>query len=78
MRPNLAGEPTGFGLPSSNCLVGPDAGQGPNSLEIVPELAPRPEELVVAGHTYVISGQQINGYRSETGQGHGTREPFFC
>jgi ureidoacrylate peracid hydrolase len=46
------GEPTGFGLPSGNCLVGPEAGQGPDSAEIVPELAPRPEDLVVRGHTY--------------------------
>jgi ureidoacrylate peracid hydrolase len=50
--PARPGEPTGFGLPSSNCLVGPDAGQGPDSSEIVPELAPRPEELVIPGHTY--------------------------
>src|SRR5262249_34117847 len=46
------GAPTGFGLPSANCLVGPDAGEGANSAEIVPELAPRPEDLVVDGHTY--------------------------
>jgi ureidoacrylate peracid hydrolase len=43
---------TGFGWPSSNCLVAPDAAQGPNSAEVVPELAPRPDELVVHGHTY--------------------------
>jgi nicotinamidase-related amidase len=50
--PAPPGEPTGFGLPSSNCLVAPDAAQGPNSAEVVPELAPRPDELVVRGHTY--------------------------
>jgi ureidoacrylate peracid hydrolase len=50
--PARSGEPTGFGRPSGNCLVAPDAGPGPNSFEIVPELAPRPEELVIHGHTY--------------------------
>ncbi len=42
----------GFGHPSSNCLVGPDAPHGANAAEIVPELAPRPGELVIAAHTY--------------------------
>ncbi len=42
----------GFGHPSSNCLVGPDAPHGPNSAKIIPELAPRPGELVIAAHTY--------------------------
>jgi ureidoacrylate peracid hydrolase len=50
--PASPGEPTGFGLPSSNCLIAPVAEQGPNSAEVVPELAPRPDELVVQGHTY--------------------------
>lgn len=50
--PSEPGEPTGFGLPSSNCLIGPDAGQGANSAEIIGDLAPRPAELVVRGHTY--------------------------
>src|SRR5262245_17152779 len=50
--PARPGEPTGFGMPSGNCLVAPDAGPGPNSAEIVPELAPRPDELVIRGHTY--------------------------
>ena len=50
--PARPGAPAGFGRPSSNCLVGPEAGQGPDSAEIVPELAPRPGELVVRGHTY--------------------------
>jgi nicotinamidase-related amidase len=50
--PARPGEPTGLGLPSGNCLVAPAAEPGPNSAEIVPELAPRPEELVVWGHTY--------------------------
>ena len=45
-------QPTGFGLPSSNCLIGPRADQGPNSADTVPELAPRADELVVRGHTY--------------------------
>jgi ureidoacrylate peracid hydrolase len=45
-------EPTGFGRPSSNCLVGPGATPGPTSAAIVPELSPLPEELVIQGHTY--------------------------
>jgi nicotinamidase-related amidase len=50
--PAPPGAPTGFGLPSGNCLVAPDAGPGPNSAEVVPELAPRADELLVRGHTY--------------------------
>ena len=50
--PAPAGQPTGFGRPSSNCLVGPNAGQGAESAEIVADLAPRPDELVIQGHTY--------------------------
>lgn len=45
-------EPTGFGYPSSNCLIGPGADGGPNSAQTVAELAPRPDELVVRSHTY--------------------------
>jgi ureidoacrylate peracid hydrolase len=50
--PAVPGEPTGFGYPSSNCLIGPGAGEGPNSAETIPELKPLPGELVVRGHTY--------------------------
>jgi biuret amidohydrolase len=50
--PARSGEPTGLGLPSSNCLVEPDAGDDSGSAEIVHELAPRPGELVIHGHTY--------------------------
>jgi ureidoacrylate peracid hydrolase len=50
--PAAAGEPTGFGHPSSNCLIGPGAADGPNSAQTVAELAPRPDELVVRSHTY--------------------------
>jgi ureidoacrylate peracid hydrolase len=50
--PARPGEPTGFGHPSGNCLVAPEPTDGPDSAAIVPELAPRPEELVVRGHTY--------------------------
>lgn len=50
--PACSGEATGFGRPSSNCLIGLGAPDGPDSAEIVPELAPRPDELVVRGHTY--------------------------
>jgi ureidoacrylate peracid hydrolase len=50
--PAEAGQPAGFGYPSSNCLVAPEVEQGPNSAETVADLAPRPDELVVRGHTY--------------------------
>ena len=50
--PARPGEPTGLGRPSSNCLIPPEAEPGPDSVEIVPELAPRPDELVVRSHTY--------------------------
>ncbi len=44
--------PSGFGYPSSNCLIGPGADDGPNSADTVAELAPLADELVVRGHTY--------------------------
>jgi nicotinamidase-related amidase len=44
--------PTGFGLPSDNCLIAPRAATGANSADIIGELAPRPDELIVRGHTY--------------------------
>jgi len=50
--PAAPGQPTGFGRPSGNCLVGPEPGEGPNSADIVADLAPRSDELVVASHTY--------------------------
>jgi nicotinamidase-related amidase len=50
--PPSAGQPTGYGLPSGNCLVGGQPGQGPESAEIVSELAPQADELVVASHLY--------------------------
>jgi ureidoacrylate peracid hydrolase len=50
--PARPGQRAGFGLPSSNCLIGPLADLGPNSAEVIPELAPGPDELVVRGHTY--------------------------
>ena len=50
--PARDGEPMGFGYPSDNCLVPKFAGQGPNSAETVPELAPRDGELVIQGFTY--------------------------
>jgi ureidoacrylate peracid hydrolase len=50
--PAMPGLATGLGMPSSNCLIAPTAERGPNSAEIIPELAPRPDELVIQGHTY--------------------------
>ena len=50
-RPGPAARPASVSLPG-NCLIGPDAPTGPDSAEIVPELAPRPDELVIRGHTY--------------------------
>jgi nicotinamidase-related amidase len=41
-----------LGFPSSNCLVGPGAADGPDSADIVAELAPLDGELVIPGHTY--------------------------
>jgi biuret amidohydrolase len=50
--PARPGEPTGLGLPSSNCLIGTGAATGPDSPETVAELAPRDDELVIRAHTY--------------------------
>jgi ureidoacrylate peracid hydrolase len=50
--PARSGAATGFGRPSGNCLIGPEAPTGPDSADIVPELAPRPDELIIRGHTY--------------------------
>src|SRR5215831_3609254 len=50
--PARPGQASGLGLPSSNCLIAPVAEHGPNAADTIPELAPRPEELVVRGHTY--------------------------
>jgi nicotinamidase-related amidase len=50
--PARPGAPTGFGLPSNNCLLAPEASDGPESAAIVPALAPLPGELVVASHVY--------------------------
>ncbi|MGQ9591302.1 MAG: cysteine hydrolase family protein [Planctomycetota bacterium] len=50
--PVAAGRPGGLGLPSSNCLIGPGRDAGPNAPDTIAELAPRPDELVVRGHTY--------------------------
>lgn len=50
--PAQEGQPTGFGRPSGNCLVAPTYETGKESADIVAELAPRPDELVVPGHGY--------------------------
>lgn len=40
------GAPRGFGMPSSSCLL------GEANVHVVPELVPRPDELVVTKHYY--------------------------
>jgi ureidoacrylate peracid hydrolase len=50
--PLPAGAAPGFGLPSGNCLVGLHAGTDAESADIIPELAPRSDELVVDSHVY--------------------------
>jgi ureidoacrylate peracid hydrolase len=50
--PVQSGRATGFGHPSGNCLVGGNGGQGVESADIVPALAPGPGEVVVASHVY--------------------------
>ena len=47
--PSETGKPTGFGYPSSNCLIGE---QGVNSPDIIPQLAPAKDELVVRAGAY--------------------------
>jgi nicotinamidase-related amidase len=42
----------GFGSKSSNCLIGHNAGTDAESADTIPALQPRPEELVIRGHTY--------------------------
>jgi ureidoacrylate peracid hydrolase len=50
--PASPGQPAGFGRPSGNCLIGIGAGQGADSADIIPELAPLSGELVIQTHTY--------------------------
>lgn len=45
-RPAAPGAPTGFGRPSSSCLDGED------NARVIPELAPRADELVIRKHYY--------------------------
>ena len=47
--PPSPGEPTGWGLPSGNALLGQE---GPDSPEIIDELKPLPGELVIEAHAY--------------------------
>lgn len=55
-QPALPGAPTGFGRPSSNCL------EGHPSAATVPELAPRPDEVVVRKHWYdAFHGTPMDG-----------------
>jgi ureidoacrylate peracid hydrolase len=50
--PARSSGPTGFGHASNNCLIGLGAGTGVESADIIPELAPQADELVIPGHTY--------------------------
>ena len=43
---------SGFGRPSSNCLIGHNAGTGIESADTVDSLKPHHEELIIRGHTY--------------------------
>jgi len=45
-------QPTGYGHPSSNCLIGPESGEGPESATTIDALAPLESELVIQAHTY--------------------------
>ena len=55
-KPARPGAPTGFGLPSSNCL------EGHPSADTIPALAPRPDELVVRKHGYdAFHGTPLDG-----------------
>lgn len=46
--PAIPGQPTGWGLPSSNSIIG---AQGPENPEIIDELKPLPGEPVIPGYT---------------------------
>jgi nicotinamidase-related amidase len=55
-RPAVPGAPTGFGRPSSSCLLGDP------SVEVVPELAPALGELTVRKHWYdAFAGTPLDG-----------------
>jgi nicotinamidase-related amidase len=47
-RPAEPGQPTGWGLPSSNSIIGTE---GPENPEIIEELKPLPGELIIQGYT---------------------------
>ena len=46
--PAVPGQPTGWGLPSSNSIIGTE---GPENPDTIDELKPQPGELVIKGHT---------------------------
>lgn len=55
-RPAAPGAPTGFGLPSSSCLEGED------DTRVIPDLAPRADELVIHKHYYdAFNGTVLDG-----------------
>jgi ureidoacrylate peracid hydrolase len=63
-RPAAPGAPTGFGRPSSSCLLGDP------SVEVVPELAPAPGELAVRKHWYdAFAGTPLDGALRAQGVG---------
>lgn len=47
-RPAVPGQPTGWGHPSSNSIIGVTGPENPDTIE---ELKPLPGELVIKGHT---------------------------
>lgn len=51
--PAQEGKPTGFGHPSSNCLIeGEHPGSGPESATVIDALEPEGNELVIQGFAY--------------------------
>lgn len=46
--PAVEGQPTGWGLPSNNSIIGTE---GPESPDVIDDLDPQPGELIVKGYT---------------------------
>src|SRR6266566_1011359 len=72
-KPAQPGAPTGFGLPSSNCL------EGHPSAETIPALGPRPDELVVRKHGYdAFHGTPLDGALRARGRSEERRVGKEC